>query len=50
MIQDAGVALDGGTMFGPGGEGFQRLNLAAPRAILQEIMERIAKAFPLPAN
>lgn len=50
MIHGAGVALDGGTMFGLGGEGFQRVNLATPRSILQEIMERIAEEFPLHAN
>ena len=50
MIHGAGVALDGGTMFGLGGEGFQRVNLATPRFILQEIMERIAEEFPLHAN
>lgn len=46
MISQAGVAMDGGTMFGCGGEGFERLNLAVPRTLLQEMMERIAAAFP----
>ena len=45
MIEEAGVALDGGTMFGQEGAGFQRINLAAPRSIIREAMERMAKAF-----
>ena len=45
MIEEAGVALDGGTMFGQEGAGFQRINLAAPRSIIREVMERMAKAF-----
>lgn len=45
MIEEAGVALDGGTMFGQEGAGFQRINLAAPRSIIRELMERMAKAF-----
>jgi cystathionine beta-lyase len=36
--------LDGGTMFGESGAGFQRFNIACPRAILQDAMERLEKA------
>ena len=40
----ARVWLDEGPMFGPGGEGFQRMNIACPRATLSEALERIAAA------
>ncbi len=41
--KEAGVWLDGGTMFGPEGEGFQRINIACPRSILEKAMERLAE-------
>jgi cystathionine beta-lyase len=40
-----GVWLDEGPKFGAGGEGFQRLNLACPRATLSDAAERIARAI-----
>ena len=36
--------LDDGPMFGPGGEGFQRINIACPRATLEEALGRLEKA------
>jgi cystathionine beta-lyase len=41
----AGVRLNDGPSFGPGGEGFQRLNFACPREALRLGLERIAEAF-----
>jgi cystathionine beta-lyase len=40
-----GVRLEEGRKFGRGGEGFQRLNLACPRATLHEALEKIAAAI-----
>ncbi len=40
-----GVWLDEGSKFGPGGEGFLRLNIACPRSQLAEALERMAAAF-----
>jgi len=40
----ARLALDDGYAFGPGGEGFQRFNLACPRSILEEALLRLEKA------
>lgn len=40
-----GVWLDDGPMFGPGGAGFQRINLACPRRILEEGLKRIYTAL-----
>lgn len=45
LLRTAKVWLDEGPKFGRGGEGFQRLNLACPRALLEKALERIAKAF-----
>ena len=45
MLKKAKVALDRGTMFGPGGEGFERINVACPRSILKECMDRIVLAL-----
>ncbi len=44
FLKKAGLWLDGGTMFGQGGEGFQRLNFACPRSVLAEAVERVKKA------
>jgi cystathionine beta-lyase len=42
LRRQGGVWLDEGRKFGTGGEGFQRLNLACPRATLAEALDRIA--------
>ena len=34
---------DGGYIFGNGGEGFERINLACPRRVLKDAMERLEK-------
>ncbi len=43
ILNKAHVALDEGKLFGPGGEGFQRINVACPKLILEESMQRIKK-------
>lgn len=45
LVEKGKVALDGGHWFGTGGEGFVRINIAAPRALIREGMERIELAF-----
>ena len=45
LLKEANVLLEGGTMFGPEGSGFQRINIACPRSILQQGLERIATAL-----
>lgn len=44
MLTEAKVALDQGYIFGHGGEGFARINIACPRTILEEGLKRIALA------
>ena len=45
IIYKAGLWLDSGKIFGKAGEGFQRINVACPRATLTEALERIKKAL-----
>src|SRR5881396_3441435 len=45
FLERAKVALNDGRLFGPGGEGFVRLNFGAPRALLTEGLERMARAL-----
>lgn len=45
MVEDAKVLLDGGSMFGPEGKYFQRINVACPRSILHECLVRIANTM-----
>jgi cysteine-S-conjugate beta-lyase len=44
MRQKVKVGLDDGFLFGTGGSGFQRMNIACPRSVLKEALERIEKA------
>jgi cystathionine beta-lyase len=44
MFDAARVYLNDGFVFGPEGEGFVRVNLACPRALLVEALERIKNA------
>ena len=41
IIKRAGLWLDSGRMFGAGGSGFQRINVACPRSILEQAFERL---------
>ena len=43
IIYDAKLWLDSGKIFGITGKGFQRINIAAPRKIITECLERICK-------
>lgn len=43
IIHRAGLWLDSGKIFGESGRGFQRINTACPRAVLEEALERIAR-------
>jgi cystathionine beta-lyase len=44
MVHKAGLWLDAGPMFGAGGEGFQRLNIACPEIILKKAMKKLKNA------
>ncbi len=39
------LMVNSGTMYGPGGEGFIRLNIACPRTLLIDGLERMARVF-----
>lgn len=44
IAQKAKLWLDDGIIFGKAGEGFERVNIACPRATLKEALERLKKA------
>jgi cystathionine beta-lyase len=44
IIHEAGLGLNQGIQFGPGGEGFMRMNLACPRSVLRKGMEQLKEA------
>ncbi len=44
LFLDAGIALGNGAKYGPGGEGFMRINVACPRSLVQDGVERMKKA------
>jgi cystathionine beta-lyase len=45
VTNKAKLWLDGGTMFGQEGLGFQRVNIACPRSILEKAFMQLAKAI-----
>jgi cystathionine beta-lyase len=45
IINHAGLWLDDGHIFGPSGDGFQRINLACPRSLLQQALAQLAQAL-----
>lgn len=45
IINKANLWLDSGEIFGRAGEGFQRINAACPRSILEQAMTQIENAF-----
>ncbi len=44
FFNEAGVLLNPGYTFGPGGEGFMRMNIALPRAQLEKALKKIKEA------
>ena len=45
IVHKAKLWLDSGKIFGESGRGFQRINVACPRSVLSEALERIRKAL-----
>lgn len=45
FVEEARLALNDGAMFGPGGEGFMRLNVGTRRAVLEEALGRLKEAI-----
>ena len=45
MKKEAKVALNDGYIFGEEGNGFQRINLACPRSVVKDCLERMKKAL-----
>jgi len=45
LIHEAGLGLSHGPLFGKGGEGFQRMNLATPKANVIEALNRLKIVF-----
>ena len=45
FMDKAHLLLNDGAMFGPGGEGFMRLNVGCPRSLLKDAMESLKKAL-----
>jgi len=44
MYEEAGVAFNEGSIYGEAGKGFLRVNIACPRSVLAEALERFAAA------
>lgn len=44
MVDQAGLWLDGGSMFGPEGDAFQRLNAACHKSTLEKALQQMKKA------
>jgi len=44
MLEKARLYLDEGCIFGPEGAGFERVNIACPRAVLEDALIRLKNA------
>jgi cystathionine beta-lyase len=44
MMEQAKLCLDEGELFGPEGRGFERFNIACPRSLLEEALDRLTLA------
>ncbi|MGL5437423.1 MAG: MalY/PatB family protein [Lachnospiraceae bacterium] len=47
IVHKAGLWLDAGPMFGAGGEGFQRINIACPRSVLDKAFVQLEQTIKL---
>ena len=45
IVNKAGLWLDTGSMFGDEGRGFERINVACPRTVLEEALNRLKRAY-----
>jgi cystathionine beta-lyase len=45
FVKKAGVGMNEGSTFGPGGEGYMRMNLACPRNVVIKAMDQMEKAI-----
>ena len=45
ILHDAGLWVDSGGLFGKAGEGFQRINIACPRVILEQALNKLQSVF-----
>lgn len=45
FVEQAGVAMNPGVMFGDAGSGFMRMNIAAPQSIIEQACQQIAAAW-----
>lgn len=43
LMDEAGLRLNAGTMYGPEGEGFMRWNIACPRSVVEDGLNRFCK-------
>ncbi|MCF0177554.1 MAG: cystathionine beta-lyase, partial [Bacteroidales bacterium] len=44
FVNEAKLALNDGETFGPGGEGFMRMNVASPRSVIEKAMIQLKTA------
>jgi len=45
LVKEARLGLNDGASFGPGGEGFQRINIACPRSVLEKALRQLRDAL-----
>lgn len=45
LVKEARLGFNDGTTFGPGGKGFQRINIACPRAVLEKALIQLRDAL-----
>lgn len=45
FVQKAHIAMNPGDMFGPGGKGYMRMNVACPKSMMEKALNQIVEAY-----
>ena len=45
FVEEAALGLNAGSIFGPGGDGYMRMNVACPKSVLEKALHQLLKAI-----
>ena len=45
LAKEAGIAMNQGNTYGPGGDGFMRMNIASPKKMIAQAMDQLKEAY-----
>ena len=45
FVEEAALGLNAGNIFGPGGDGYMRMNVACPKSVLEKALPQLLNAI-----